>query len=89
MHGDDVITHVWDAIQNDQLHNGVRHLTLRRGDEPPFLVPAWMIEPEAASAKIVDVPCLSVASLVELRAFLDSGLGVWSRNEMARIDLED
>lgn len=61
-------------VMADQLHNGARHLTLRRGDEPSFLVPAWMIEPEAASAKIVDVPCLSIASLVGLRAFLDSRL---------------
>jgi hypothetical protein len=58
----------------DQLHNGSRHLTLRSGDGPSFLVPAWMIDPAAASIKIVDVPCLSLARLVELRAFLDLGL---------------
>jgi len=42
----------------DQLHNGSRHLTLRSGDEPSFLVPAWMVDPSAAAVKIVDVPCL-------------------------------
>jgi hypothetical protein len=57
----------------DQLHNGSRHLTLRSGEGPSFLVPAWMVDPEAASVKIVDVPCLSVARLLDLRAFLDSG----------------
>ena len=38
-----------------------------------------MIDPEAASVKIVDVPRLSVARLLDLRAFLDSGLslGPW------------
>ena len=56
----------------DQLHNGGRHLTLRVDDEPSFLVPAWMVDPEAASIKIVDVPRLSVVRLLDLRAFLDS-----------------
>jgi len=65
----------------DQLHEGNRHLTLRGGDDCTFLVPAWMIDPEAASIKIVDVPCLSVARLLELRAFLDSGLGSTSGRE--------
>ena len=58
----------------DQLHNGSRHLTLRSGDGPSFLVPAWMIDPAAASISIIDVPRLSLACLVELRAFLDLGL---------------
>jgi hypothetical protein len=58
----------------DQLHNGSRHLTLRSGEEPSFLVPAWMLDPQAASVKIVDVPRLSVNRLVDLRTFLDSVL---------------
>jgi hypothetical protein len=58
----------------DQLHNGNRHLTPRSGDGPSFLVPAWMVDPAAASFKIVDVPRLSVARLLDLRAFLDSGV---------------
>src|SRR5207248_11069958 len=58
----------------DQLHNGTRHLTLRSGDGPSFLIPAWMVDPAAASVKIVDVPRLSVARLLDLRAFLDSGV---------------
>jgi hypothetical protein len=58
----------------DQLHNGNRHLTLRSGDGSFYLVPAWMVDSEAASIKIVDLPCLPVARLLELRAFLDSGL---------------
>ncbi|MCU4161934.1 Y4bD/Y4pK family protein [Acidiphilium sp. AL] len=58
----------------DQLHNGSRHLTLRSGEGPSFLVPAWMIDPKAASVKIVDTPCISIARLLDLRAFLDSGL---------------
>ena len=68
-------------VTADQLHDGSRHLTLRGGDDRTFLVPAWMIDPEAASIKIVDVPCLSVARLLELRAFLDSGLGSASGRE--------
>jgi hypothetical protein len=66
----------------DQLHNGSRHLTLRSGDGPSFLVPAWMIDPAAASIKIVDVPRLSLARLVELRAFLDLGLASAVGNEI-------
>jgi hypothetical protein len=58
----------------DQLHNGSRHLTLRSAEGASFLIPAWMIDPEAASVKIVDVPCISIARLLDLRAFLDSGL---------------
>ena len=61
-------------VIGDQLHNGTRHLTLRSGEGPSFLVPAWMADPEAASVKIVDAPCLSIARLLDLRAFLDSGL---------------
>lgn len=33
-----------------------------------------MVEPAAASVKIIDTPCISVARLLDLRAFLDSGL---------------
>src|ERR1700758_5002822 len=58
----------------DQLHNGSRHLTLRAGNEPSFLVPAWMVDRSAAAVKIVDVPRLSIARLLDLRAFLDSGV---------------
>jgi hypothetical protein len=56
----------------DQLHNGSRHLTLRIDDEPSFLVPAWMLDPQAAAIKIVEVPHLSIARLLDLRAFLNS-----------------
>jgi len=45
----------------DQLHNGSRHLTLRIGDQPSFLVPAWMVDPDTASVKVVQVPRLSIA----------------------------
>jgi hypothetical protein len=62
------------VVVADQLHNGVRHLTLSADAESSFLVPAWMIEPDAASIKIVDLPRLSVVRLLELKAFLDSGL---------------
>ena len=31
-----------------------------------------MADPEAASVKIVDAPCLSIARLLDLRAFMDS-----------------
>jgi hypothetical protein len=33
-----------------------------------------MVDPEAASVKIIEVPRLSVARLLDLRAFLDSVL---------------
>ena len=58
----------------DQLHNGSQHLTLRVGDEPSFLVPAWMADPEVASVEIVEVPRLSIARLLDLRVLLDSVL---------------
>jgi Family of unknown function (DUF5372) len=61
-------------IVADQLHNGSRHLTLRYREGSSFLIPAWMVDCEAASVKIVDVPCISIARLLDLRAFLDSGL---------------
>jgi len=48
-------------VVTDQLHNGDRYLTLRSGDSRSFLVPAWMVEPAAASIRIVDVPRLPVA----------------------------
>jgi hypothetical protein len=38
------------------------------------LVPTWMTEAEASSVKIIDAPCLSLARLLELRAFVDSVL---------------
>jgi DNA topoisomerase-3 len=61
-------------VAADQLHNGSRHLTLRSADGASFLIPAWMIDPQAASVKIVDIPCNSIARLLDLRAFLDSAL---------------
>jgi hypothetical protein len=66
----------------DQFHNGSRHLTLRSGAGPSFLVPAWMLDPAAASVKIVDVPILSVARLLERRAFLDSAYAADGRVEI-------
>ena len=33
-----------------------------------------MVDREAASVKIADIPCISIARLLDLRAFLDSGL---------------
>jgi hypothetical protein len=33
-----------------------------------------MVDPKAASVKIVDAPCISIVRLLDLRAFLDSGL---------------
>jgi hypothetical protein len=58
----------------DQLHNGSRHLTLRVDEGPSFLVPAWMVDPEAGSVKIVHVPRLSVSRLLDRRGFLDAVL---------------
>jgi hypothetical protein len=37
-----------------------------------------MIDLEAASVKIVDIPCISIARLLDLRVFLDSGLAFCS-----------
>jgi hypothetical protein len=58
----------------DQLHNGSRRLTILCGEEPSFLVPAWMVDLEAASVKIVEAPRLSIARLLDMRAFMDSVL---------------
>ena len=66
----------------NQLHNGSRHLTLRSADGASFLVPAWMIDPEAASVKIVGIPCISIARLRDPRAFLDSGLAFGSGEQI-------
>ena len=67
------------VVVADQFHNGSRHLTLRVGDGSSCLVPAWMIDPAAASVKIVDVPRLPVACLLDLRALLDSRLACTPR----------
>ena len=56
----------------DQMHGGVRHLTLRPEGGESFLVPEWMTQADAAAAKVVEVPCISVVQLRALRAFLDS-----------------
>ena len=70
------------VVVADQIHNGDRHLTLSPSDDSPtFLVPAWMLEPGAATIGIVDTPRLPVARLLELRALLDSGLASNSRDE--------
>ena len=58
----------------DQIHDGCRHLNLQSVDGASFLVPAWMTLAAAASVSIVDTPCLSLARLLELRAFVDSVL---------------
>jgi hypothetical protein len=66
------------AIHNPSFQNVLqvpRHLKLSAGDDgQTFLVPAWMLEPEAATISVVAAPRLPVARLLELRAFLDSGL---------------
>ena len=73
----------------DQLHNGSRHLTLRIDDEPTFLVPAWMVDPEAAAIKIVEVPHLSIVRLLDLRAFLDVVLACGPRQEILGEEADD
>src|SRR5581483_622806 len=52
-------------------HDGCRHFTVRRESAHSQFLPAWMTEPEAASAKIVADPLLPVNRLLELRALLD------------------
>src|SRR5262249_14249979 len=66
-----------------QLHNGSRHLTLRSQEGLSFLVPAWMVDREAASVKIVDTPCISIARLLDLLALLDSSLAFHSGERIA------
>ena len=61
-------------VEGDLLHNGSRHLTLRSGTGRSYLIPAWMIDPESASTKIVDVPSISISALLDLRRLLDSVL---------------
>ena len=58
----------------DQVHDGCRHLNLQSADGASFLVPAWMTLTAAASVSVIDRPCLSLARLLELRAFVDSVL---------------
>lgn len=55
----------------EQIHDGQRHFTVRRENGRLHLLPAWMTDPGAASAKIVADPCLPVNRLLELRTFLD------------------
>jgi len=52
----------------------VAHVRPPSSDGRSFLVPAWMIEPETSSIRIVDVPRLPIAAMLELRVLLDSGL---------------
>jgi hypothetical protein len=76
-------------VAADQLHNGSRHLTLRSTDGASFLIPAWMINPEASSVKIVDVPCISIARLLNLRAFLESGLAFGPNEHIPKGGFDD
>src|SRR5208282_1426163 len=48
---------------------GARHLTLRAEQGDSFLVPEWMTQSDAATVKVVEAPCISVAQLRALRAF--------------------
>jgi hypothetical protein len=41
-----------------------------------------MLDAEAASVKIVDIPRISIARLLDLRAFLDSGLAFHSGEQI-------
>ncbi len=43
------------------MHSGARHLTLRPEGGDSFLVPEWMTLLDAAAAKIVETPCISVS----------------------------
>jgi hypothetical protein len=58
-------------VAADQMHGNVRHLTLRSEQGESFLVPEWMTQADLATVKVVEVPCISVANLRALRAFLD------------------
>ena len=55
----------------EQIHDAHRHFTVRRENGRLHLLPAWMTELEAASAKVVADPFLPVNQLLELRTFLD------------------
>src|SRR3954465_6721994 len=59
------------------------------GGEPTFLVPAWMVDPEAAAIKIVEVPRLSIVRLLDLRAFLDVVLACGPRQEILGEEADD
>jgi hypothetical protein len=43
-----------------------------------------MVDREAASVKIVDIPCISIARLLDLRAFIDSGLAFHSGEQIPK-----
>ncbi len=59
-------------VAADQMHLGARHLTLRSEEGESFLVPEWMTQSNAATVKVVDVPCIFFTQLLALRALLDS-----------------
>jgi hypothetical protein len=54
------------------MHGSARHLTLHTEQGDSFLVPEWMTQSDAAAIKVIEAPCISVAQLRALRAFLDS-----------------
>jgi hypothetical protein len=56
----------------DQLHNGVRHFTLRTAGETTSLVPAWMTGEAGRSFQIVELPRLPVGRLLEMRTLADT-----------------
>lgn len=43
-----------------------------------------MVDREGASVKIVDIPCISIARLLDLRAFIDSGLAFHSGEQIPK-----
>jgi hypothetical protein len=68
------------------MHGGIRHLTLRADEGESYLVPAWMTQLDAAAAKVVETPCISIAQLRALRAFLDS---IADSDDVARLKRDD
>jgi hypothetical protein len=84
-------------VLGEHEHYGAPHVLLRGAEETRYLLPAWMIHPEAGAIEIVAAPRLSVTKLLELREFLDRimiGLssreqsltgGRWQRRQRLRV----
>src|ERR1700694_109604 len=65
-------------LVGDIEHADTRHLMMRRPDGSAFLLPAWMIAPEAGSIRIVTCPRLPVNRVIELRALVDGLMASFS-----------
>jgi hypothetical protein len=72
------------AVLGTKRHAGVEHLVIRQPDRTLTLLPAWMTQPQADAARLVEHPRLCLDRLRELRSLMDALLASWPRESPSR-----